>query len=336
MSRTAFVTGANGFIGLRLVQGLIKRGYEVVCLVREPAKAKALASGGVRLVRGDITSKDSMRAAMRGADAVFHLAGWYAIGARDTARMHAINVDGARNTLELAAELGVPKILHTSTVGVFGNTHGMLADESYRAIREEMSSTYELTKWLAHYEVAEALQNRGAPLIILQPGFATGIGDEGPHMLAFEMFAQRMPVMLGARSGLTLAHAEDIAEGHILAFEKGRTGESYILAGEAMTYKQLFENLEAISGIAGAKLWLPGWAAGVSSAAMGALEKLGMQGKFSAEALATMNDYTYWATADKAERELGWRRRPTDETLKETLEYLRERARPRRAETMMS
>ena len=92
---------------------------------------------GVTLVKGDITEKESMRNAMKGAEAVFHVAGWYAIGAHDAQRMHAINVDGARNTLELAAELGVPKILHTSTVGVFGNTHGKVVDESYRVPQRE-------------------------------------------------------------------------------------------------------------------------------------------------------------------------------------------------------
>lgn len=325
MSKQIFVTGANGYIGGHLVPKLVKRGYEVTCVVRDPEKATALKIEGVRLVKGDITDKGSMRDAMKGSEAVFHLAGWYAIGARDKARMHAINVDGARNVLELAAELGVPKILHTSTVGVFGNTRGLIVDEVYRAPKEEMISTYELTKWMAHYEVAEPLQKTGAPLIIVQPGGVTGAGDESPHAMVFKMFLSRSPVMFGAKSGLTWAHVDDIVEGHILAFEKGKAGEAYIVAGEAMTYKQLFERCEKVSGRRGAMLWAPGWVAGTSGALMAGIERLGLPTLFSSEQLMTMDDYTYWAKADKARRELGWTTRSTDETLKETLDYLRQK-----------
>jgi dihydroflavonol-4-reductase len=325
MSKKIFLTGANGFIGGRLAAMLVKRGYEVTCLVRDPQKVGALKSQGVTLIKGDITDKESLRQAMRGSDAVFHLAGWYAIGVPDRPKMHAINVDGARNTLELAAELGVPKILHTSTVGVFGNTHGKAADESYRVPKEEMGSEYELTKWLAHYEVAVPLQEKGAPVIILQPGGVTGAGDESPHILTFKMFLQKMPVMMGAKSGLTFAHVDDVAEGHILAFEKGKAGAAYILAGEPMNYRQLFELCEKITGIRGAKLWMPGYAAGFSSVLVGALEKLGLRTVFSSEALATLNDYTFWGTAEKAKRELGWKPRPIEDTLKEILNDLEKR-----------
>ncbi len=322
MSRTVFVTGASGFIGGRLVAKLVKRGYEVTCLVRNLERAEALKMKGVRLVRGDITSKESMREAMKGAQAVFHLAGLYSIGGEDATKMQAINVDGARNTLELAAELGVPRIIHTSTVGVFGNTRGKIVDESYRALREDMISNYERTKWMAHYQVAEMLQNRGAPIIIVLPGGVTGAGDSAPHAMAFEMFLRKSPVMLGAKSGLTYAHVDDIAEGEILALERGRAGESYILAGEALTFKELFEILEKLSGIHGAGIWLPGWFANMSAETLASLEKFGLRGPFSAEALREMNDCTYWATAGKAEGELGWKRRPTHETLTDTLTYL--------------
>ncbi|MGE5072085.1 MAG: NAD-dependent epimerase/dehydratase family protein, partial [Anaerolineae bacterium] len=316
---------AKGFIGRALARKLADRGYEVRCLVRDPANATAPEADGVRLVKGDITDKVSMRAAMDGADAVFHVAGWYAMGVRDVRRMHAINVDGARNTLGLAAELGVPKILHTSTVGVFGNTRGRVVDETYRAPKDAMTSAYEVTKWIAHYEVAEVLQRQGAPVIIVQPGGVTGPGDQSPHIQVFDMFLRRSPVMLGARSGITLAHVDDIAEGHVLALEKGTAGGTYILAGEALTYKRLFEMCEKLTGTPAAKFWLPGWAAQSMSGLMAALERAGMRGAFSSEGLATMNDYTYWASADKAQRELGWRRRPLEETLRDALTYLQAR-----------
>lgn len=315
-----FVTGANGFIGSHLVSILVKRGHTVVCLVRDPQKAGRLAQPGVELAAGDVTQRDSMRALMQGSDAVFHLAGWYAIGNHDKARMQAINIDGARNTLELAAELGVPKIIHTSTVGVFGNTQGKVPDESYRVGKDAMASEYERTKWAAHYEVAVPLQQRGAPLLITQPGGVTGAGDTSPHVQTFDLFLQGMPIMFGAKSGITMAHVDDIAEGHALTLEKGKVGESYILAGPCLTYRDLFAHLEKITGKSGAKLWGPGWLAKGMAGMTSVLEGMGINSAFSAEALETLADYTFWGTADKAKRELGWQERPLDETLKEILE----------------
>ena len=127
-----FVTGATGFIGGHLVPKLIARRHSVVCLVRNPARGEALARLGATLVTGDVTDRESMRAPMQGVDGVFHVAAWYAAGRIDRAKMQAANVDGTRNTLELAIELGVPKIVYTSTVGVFGNTHGQVVDETCR------------------------------------------------------------------------------------------------------------------------------------------------------------------------------------------------------------
>lgn len=320
-----FITGANGFIGSHLAALLVKRGHDVTCLVRDPQKAGKLAASGVTLAAGDITRRDSLREPMRGAEAVFHLAGWYAIGNHDKARMQAINVDGARHTLELAAELGVPHILHTSTVGVFGNTRGQIVDETYRVGKEEMSSEYERTKWAAHYEIAEVLQKKGAPVIILQPGGVTGAGDTSPHVSMFEFFLQRMPVMFGAQSGLTMAHVDDIAEGHRLAMEKGQPGQSYILAGPCLTYRQTFELCEKVTGIPATKLWAPGWLAAGLAALVGALEPLGLKTQFSSEALGTLADYTFWGSADKAKRELGWQPRPVEETLREILEEVKKR-----------
>lgn len=314
-----FVTGASGFIGAHLVQTLLSRQHEVVCLVRDPNKAGKLAETGARLVAGDVTDRSSLPAAMKGSGAVFHLAGWYAFGKLDKARMQAINVNGARNTLEVAADLGVPRILHTSTVGVFGNTGGKVVDEAFRAERTTLGSEYERTKWSAHYEVAVPLQEKGAPVIILQPGGVTGRGDTSPHVQTIDLFLQRTPMMFGANAGLTWAHVDDIAEGQVLALEKGQTGQSYILAGEPVTYRQTFEILERISGLPAAKLWAPGWAASGMSAFVALLESAGLRLPFSAEALATLDDYTFWGSADKAKRELGWTPRPLEAVLAEIL-----------------
>jgi len=313
-----FVTGANGFIGSHLTPILIKRGYSVTCLVRDPAKAKHLADMGANLARGDVTERESLREPMRGADAVFHLAGWYVLGNIDKGKMQAINVDGARNVFEVALELGVPKIIHTSTVGVFGNTHGQVVDETYRVAKDTLGSEYERTKWAAHYQVAEPLQQKGAPLIMVQPGGVIGPGDTSPLSdLFLRFYLGRMPVMFGAQSGATFVHVTDIAEGHVLALEKGQLGQNYILAGPPLTYRQVFEKCEAVVGIPATKLWAPGWAAAAAARLVGGLEALGVKSEFSSEALGSLADYTFWGSAEKAKRELGWTHRPLEETLKD-------------------
>jgi dihydroflavonol-4-reductase len=321
-----FVTGATGFIGSHLVPKLIAQGHAVTCLVRTPAKAGFLKDLGAILTQGDVTDRASMIAPLRGMDGVFHLAGMYELGREHHDRMRAINVDGARNTFEAAVEAGVPRIVHTSTIGVFGNTHGQLPDETYRVAKNELSSEYERTKWAAHYEVALPLIQRGAPIIITQPGAVTGPGDTSPLAQIFDQFLRRMPIMFGAKSGVTWAHVDDIADGHSLAMEQGRIGEAYILAGPAMTYRESMQLFEKVSGIGAPKVWLPGWAAGATAGLFGALERtLNARLMFSSEALSTLNDYTFYGSADKAKRELGWRLRPVEETFKEVLDYEIER-----------
>ena len=320
-----FVTGATGFIGTHLVPKLISRGHAVTCLVRDPQKAESLAAVrvGATLVAGDVTDRESMREPMRGTDAVFHLAAWYAIGIgeRDTARMRAINVDGTRNTLELAVALGVSKIVYTSSVAVFGNTRGRIVDESHRASVDDMVSEYERTKWIAHYEIAVPMQQRGAPIIVVQPGGVTGPGDPTPPGRLYRLYLRGLPIMFGAKSGLTYAHVDDIAEGHVLALEKGRIGESYILAGPSLTFREAMQMWEKITGLPAPRMWLPGWVAVGMAKFAGLFERaFGLRTTLSSEALSSLADYTFFGSAEKAKRELGWQPRPVEETFRETLE----------------
>jgi nucleoside-diphosphate-sugar epimerase len=236
-------------------------------------------------------------------------------------QMHAANVDGTRNALDAAVEAGVPKIVYTSTVGVFGNTQGEIVDETYRVEIQSLRSEYERTKWAAHYEVAVPLQQKGAPIVIVQPGGVTGPGDTSPLNMVYEFYLNRMPVMMGPHAGVTVAHVDDIADGHLLAMEKGRNGEAYILAGPPVTYKQMMEMWQAICGIPAPKLWLPAWTARLSAQLVGGLERVfKLKTAISSEVLTTQADYTFYATADKARRELGWQPRPLETTFKEVLD----------------
>lgn len=315
----AFITGATGFLGSYIACTLLARGWEVSALVRTMDKMRALPKG-VRGVPGNIVQRESLRSAMAGADVVFHAAALYEIGVTDAAQMRQINVEGTRNVLELAFELGVPKIVYTSTVAVYGPTHGRLVDETYRANGAHFASEYERTKYAAHYQVARPLQDRGAPLVIVCPGQIYGPGDTSQFGAAVRLYTRGLlPVMIGGETALTWAHAQDVADGHWLAYEKGRVGETYILAGPPHTFREFFEMCERVSGLRAPLVWLPGeWAAAMARA----LRPLGLAGVLSAEMMQSVADITYLAKADKAKRELGWSPLDLEAGLAEYLKWM--------------
>lgn len=316
-----FVTGASGFIGGRLAQKLAARGDTVVCLVRDPSKVKTNAAlPNLQWVRGDVTEPATFQEAMRGADAVFHLAGMYKFGPKFIPQMRAINVDGARNVLQSAAELGVPKIIHTSTVGVFGNTHHKIVDEAYMCSESDMSSEYEKTKWEAHYQVAVPLQQQGAPVIITQPGLVVGPNDPSPHTSQYDFYFNRIPIGFGANSGTCWAHVDDTADGHIAALERGKF-EAYCISGEPLTWKQAMEMWAPLTGIPAPKFWAPNWLTAFNQKLIGAGESVGVHMPFAAEGLSAMMDYTFWATNAKAQRELDWHPRSTQQLMRDLMDY---------------
>jgi len=314
----AFVTGSTGFIGSRLVKDLLAHGYEVGGLAREVDRARALFPN-VQFTRGDITDRESMRPGMAGADIVFHVAAWYTIGIgkKDREQMYRVNVEGTRNTLELATELKARKIVYTSTVGVYGHTHGQTVDESFTADGVHFQSEYTRTKFLAHYEVAVPLQQRGAPLVMVCPGMVYGPGDTSLVQTMLRVYARRLLwVMTGADSGLTWAYVDDVVTGHRLAAEKGRPGETYILAGPALTYREFFAACERATGIPAPRVWLPDKLAEVLARVLRPVHPGWSE---LAENLAGLS---YLARADKAKRELGWEVRSVEEGIGDTLASL--------------
>ena len=193
------VTGGTGFIGGEVVRQLRAAGDEVVALVREPARASKLADLGAQLALGDITEPESVRAAMAGVDGVFHIAGWYRVGVKDSSDAWAINVDGTRNVLAAMKNLGISRGVYTSTLAVFSDTHGQIVDERYRH-NGPWLSVYDHTKWAAHYEVAEPMIQAGLPLIVVQPGAVYGVGDQSALGDALRGYLQRrLPAIPGGR-----------------------------------------------------------------------------------------------------------------------------------------
>ncbi len=320
-----FLTGGTGFIGQALIRQLQARGDQVTALVRTLKGGKKMMDADVRPVAGDILSPAAYRRAMEGADLVFHLAAWYQVGIADRERMQRINVEGARAVLQTAFELGVSKIVFTSTVAVVGHTGGRLVDESYTPPGSHFLSEYERTKYLAHYEVTVPLQQQGAPLVIVQPGQVYGPGDTGQIATYLKRYARgRLPLMVGPQSALTWAHVEDVAAGHLLAAERGRAGESYILAGPAATFREFFRIAEHVSGIGAPRIWIPDGLPIALSRVLRSIDRyLPMKYQGLYELARNAGGLSYLARADKARRGLGWQPRSLEEGLPETLEWFR-------------
>lgn len=317
-----FITGATGFIGGRLARQLAAAGHHVIALVRDRRQAQALADFGATLVEGDITDKESMRASMAGVDGVFHLAAWYKIGAKDNTIAERINVTGTRHVLELMQEFGIPKGVYTSTLAVFSDTRGNMVDESYRYAGPHLSE-YDRTKWLAHYEVALPMMAASLPLVIVQPGLVYGPGDTSAVAMTFKQYVQRRLPLLPAQTAFCWAHVDDVAKGHLLAMEKGRPGESYIIAGPPHTLIEAFQIAEKITGINAPRLHgKPGLLRFMStlSGFFGAIFPL--PETYAAETLRVSAGVTYLGNNAKAKRELGYTVRPLEEGLRETLPHV--------------
>ncbi|MCB8945279.1 MAG: NAD-dependent epimerase/dehydratase family protein [Ardenticatenaceae bacterium] len=317
----AFVTGGSGFIGQHVIRKLVDRGYDVYALARSQASANIVAALGATVVSGDITDVESMRSGMTGSDVVFHIAAWYKIGAQDWSEAEVINVSGTRKVLRLAHQLGVPKIVYTSTVAVFGDTQGQLVDETFYQGGPFLSE-YDRTKWLAHYKVALPLIEKGAPIIIVMPGGVYGPGDQSSIADLMRMAYRGLPAVPGPDTTLTYAHVEDVAEGHILAAERGNIGESYILAGPAISLGEMFDFWAYLLGKSAPKVRIP--AGGLRPFAP-LMETIGnvlpLPGAFTGEATAMLGA-TYMARSDKARRELGWETRPLQTGMLETLQWI--------------
>lgn len=319
----AFVTGGTGFIGRHLVRQLLEKGYDVHALARSAQGCAMIENMGATAVRGDITDVNSMRAGMAGSDVVFHVAGWYQVGAGSAAQAETINVGGTRKVLRLAHELGVPKIVYTSTIAVFGDTHGELVDEAFYQGGPFLTE-YDRTKWLAHYKVALPLIEKGAPITIVMPGGVYGPGDTSLIAELMRLFYRGFPAVPGPETTLTYAHVEDVAQGHILAAEKGKIGESYILAGPAIPLGEMMDFWAYLTGKRAPLLRLPSVMLRPFAPVMGALgAATPLPPVFSQEATQSTG-VTYMARSDKARAQLGWETRPLQTGMLETFAWIAE------------
>src|SRR5262245_10046738 len=229
-----FVTGASGFIGANLVHELVARGHRVKALLRAGSDLRGLDGASFERIEGDVSDRARLQAAMRNCDWCFHVAASYQLWLRDYAPMYAANVEGTRHVIEAAAAAGCSRIVYTSTVGCIGlpqRRNGVLmpTDETTAVSAAQMSNHYKLSKWEAEL-VARELADKGAPVIIVNPSAPVGPRDVKPTptgKVIVDFLSRQMPAYLD--TGLNWVHVRDVAIGHILAAEKGRVGQRYIL-----------------------------------------------------------------------------------------------------------
>lgn len=309
----AFVTGGTGFIGQHLIQLLVEQGHEVRALAGSRADEHALRTVGASPVPGDVTDRASLQAGMAGCDTVFHAANLQLITADDPWQAQTQIVAGTQNTLSVAHDLDIPRIVHISSVIVLGDTHGQLVDETYIPTQPPASELGRAL-WRAHYEVALPLIEQGAPIIVAMPGAVYGPGDTSWLAILMRRFYNgTLPVVPAPETTLTYAYVEDIVRGCLLAAEQGRLGETYCLTGPAVPLGELVEFWSRLTARRAPAISL-------STRTLQAAALL-----FDAAASHELAAYlggTYMARSDKARDELGWKTQPIQPTTLETFEWI--------------
>jgi nucleoside-diphosphate-sugar epimerase len=318
-----FLTGGTGFIGGHVARQLRDRGDDVRALVRSPEKSAGLTQLGCELVSGTLADKEAIRAGMAGCDAAIHGAAMYEVGIPESEHraMYEANVIGTDNALRAALEAGVGRVVYISTVGAFGNTKGEVVDEAYQHPGSGFTSYYEETKVEAHRVARRLILEEGLPGIIVQPGGVYGPDDHSALGRQMNQFLDgRMPMIAFPDLGMNMVHVDDVAAGVLLALERGKVGESYVLGGQITTMRELIDTLARVSGRKAPKRTLP-------TSLMKAMTPLGPvvgkvmnQGPNLRELINSADNVTFWARHDKAMTELGYSPRGLEQGLRDTLE----------------
>jgi nucleoside-diphosphate-sugar epimerase len=316
-----FLTGGTGFIGGHVARRLRERGDVVRALVRNPDKAGPLSDLGCELVSGDLGDEAAIRAGLEGCDAAIHGAAVYEVGIpkREHEAMHEANVLGTERVLRAALEARTPKVVYISTVAAYGNTRGKVVDESYEHPGTSYTSYYEQTKHEAH-QVARRLIDEGLPCVIVQPGGVYGPDDHsavGKQMNDF--LAGRMPLLVFPDLGMNLVHVEDVADGILLALDKGEPGRNYNLGGQIATMRELMTTLAGVAGKRPPRGTLPTGMLKLVAPAGPVIGKLMGQPPNMRELISAGDGVTYWAKHDRAMADLGYSPRGLEQGLRDML-----------------
>ena len=258
---TTLVTGATGFLGSAVVRALLARGDDVAVLARPHSDRRNLDGLSVTVREGDLTDQGSLERACHGCEALYHVAADYRLWTRNPQELYDSNVAGTRNLMLAALECNMNRIVYTSSVATLGlHQNGEPANEETPVTIDDMVGHYKRSKLLAEREVDKLVEEHSLPAIIVNPSTPIGPRDIKPTPtgdIILRFLRGQMPAYLN--TGLNLIDVRDVADGHLLAYEQGETGERYILGHQNMTLKEILEELASITGLAAPKYTVPFW-----------------------------------------------------------------------------
>ncbi|TPW36761.1 hopanoid-associated sugar epimerase [Oecophyllibacter saccharovorans] len=321
------VTGATGFVGSAVARTLLERGHNLRLLVRPTSDRSNVRDLPVEYAVGDLSDAASLEEALTGVKYLFHVAADYRLWVPDPAEMMQANVTGTRRLMQAAQRAGVERIVYCSSVAALATAkNGVPADEASPVSAAEIVGAYKRSKYLAEQEVLRLVREEGLPAVIVNPSTPIGPRDIKPTptgKMIFDCMRGRMPAYVD--TGLNIVHVDDVAEGHALAFERGRIGEKYILGGENLMLRELFELISACSGRRPPRFQVSRKALyPLALAAEGAAKVFGIQPIVTREMLNMSRKLMFFSTA-KAERELGYAPRSAQEAVAAAVEGFRER-----------
>ena len=324
---TIFVTGATGFIGTKLVNELVRQGHTVHALTRAASNRDGLNHERIKLVHGDIMNRESLLAGMKGCTHVFHLAAYAKNWARDSKIFHDHNVLGMKNVFDAARQVGIQRVVWTSTIVTFGpSAPGVIGDETMLRITSKYYTEYEETKSIAEKEALKMAAEE-FPVVMVNPTRVYGPGKltEGNSVsLMIDQYDRGLvPILLNR--GVNIGNyvlVDDLVRGHILAMEKGRIGERYIIGGENVSLKHFFKLVDEVSGRKHFQVNLPPKVGlGYGGIQKFAAEKFGIYPQITTGWVETfLQDWAF--SCAKAERELGYTFTPLKEGIRLTYEWI--------------
>lgn len=322
---TVFVTGATGFVGAAVARALCARGEGVRVLVRPGRAGLNLQGLAVDPITGDLRDVATFAPHLKGCAALYHVAADYRLWARRPQDLYDTNVTGTQDLIRAALDAGVPRIVYTSSVATLGlNADGSPSDEDTPVTLNDMVGHYKRSKFLAEQAVHDLVTDHGAPVVTVNPSTPIGPGDVRPTptgRIIVEAARGRMPAYV--ETGLNVVHVDDVAQGHLLAHDKGRVGARYILGGADMTLGAILDLVAAETGKPAPRIKLPhGLVMPIAAISETLAQLTGKEPFATRDGVRMARKHMYFSSA-KAERDLGYTARPAVEAIKDAVAWFR-------------
>lgn len=319
------VTGATGFVGAAVARHFLNSGYAVRCLVRPKSDRRNVLDLKVEMVEGSLEDEASLIRAVSGCDGLVHVAADYRIWVPEPKQMYQANVVGTSMLMEAALKAGVERIVYTSSVATLGNNpDGSPADEETPVTEQDMIGVYKHSKFMAEEVVHKMIKENRLPAVIVNPSTPIGQRDIKPTptgRIIVDSVRGRIPAYVD--TGLNIAHVDDVAQGHVLAFEKGTVGERYILGGENCSLEKILGLVAEAAGFKPPKIKLPRELLFPVAFAMEGIARLtGIEPILTTDALRMAAKKMYF-TSKKAEVQLGYTHRPAAQAIKDATKWFK-------------